>query len=156
MTGREIPEEVVALVESGVAAYLATASADRIPEATRFRGARVGPSRRTITIFVPSEQAGRTFENLRDNPRIALFLGQVSDYRSMQIKGHVIAIRPSTDEEHQLQARHMRAFIDAVGSIGAPVDQIERHAIWPSQAIEIGVDELFVQTPGPGAGRPWP
>ena len=156
MAGREIPEEIVPLVESGFAGYVATASANRVPEATRIRGARVGASRLTLTVYVPSAQAGRTLENLRHDPRIACFLGRVIDFCSVQIKGEVVAIRASNEEEREFQARHMRAFIDAVASIGGPAEFLARHAFWPSHAVEVRVEELFVQTPGPGAGRRWP
>jgi hypothetical protein len=156
MEGREIPEELVPLIEGGCAEYIATANAERVPEATRVRGARVGESRRTVTVFVPSAQAGCTVENLRHDPRIAFFLARVADLRALQIKGEVVAIRPSNEEERELQARHMRAFIDAVASIGGPAKYLERHVFWPSHAIEIRVGELFVQNPGPGAGRRWP
>jgi hypothetical protein len=153
--GREIPEELLLLIDSGFGGYLATADADQVPEATRVRGARVDPSRRIVTVFVPTAQSGRTLENLRVNPRVAFMFASVITLKAAQIKGETIAIRPSTDEEHALQERHMRAFIEAVESIGGPAKYLQRHAFKPSHAIEIRVAEVFVQTPGPGSGRPW-
>jgi hypothetical protein len=153
--GREIPEELVPLLDSGFGGFLGTASADQVPEATRVRGARVDESRRTLTVFVPTVQAARALENLRVNPRVAFMFASVITLQAAQIKGETIAIRPCTDEERALVERHMRAFIEAVESIGGPAKYLGRHACWPSHAIEIRVAEVFVQTPGPGSGRPW-
>jgi predicted pyridoxine 5'-phosphate oxidase superfamily flavin-nucleotide-binding protein len=154
--GREIPAELVPLLEGGPASWLGTCDAAGNPEATRVRGALVDETRRTLTAFVPTAQAGATFDNLRINPRVAVSFINVSDNRAVQIKGEVLSTRPSTAQEHKLQTLCMRAFIDAVASIGLQPELMKRHVLWPSTAVVIRVDEIFVQTPGPGAGRPWP
>jgi hypothetical protein len=154
--GREIPEEIVPLLEGGVATWMGTCDAAGLPEATRVRGARVGEARRTVTVFVPSAQAGVTFDNLRANPRVAVMFIDAAAYTCIQIKGEVLSTRPSTAAEQDLQAHHMRLFIAATAHMGLPAELVERHVSWPSAAVEIGVQEIFVQTPGPGAGRPWP
>jgi hypothetical protein len=153
--GPEIPEVLLPLIDRGFGGYLATADADHVPEATRVRGARVDPSRRRVTVFLPTAQSERTLENLRRNPRVAFLVGDVVSFQAAQIKGEAITVRPSTEEERALQERHMRAFVEAVAGIGGPAKYVQRHAFWPSHAVEIRVGEVFVQTPGPGSGRPW-
>jgi Pyridoxamine 5'-phosphate oxidase len=156
MSGREIPEEIVPLIEGSVASWLATCDGALVPEATRVRGVRVDPARFTLTVFVPTEQAGVTFENLRHNRRIALYFCRIADYRAVQLKGEVLSVRASNDDDRALQARFMSAFGEAVTTVGARRETVARFVYWPSHAVEIRVDEVFMQTPGLGSGRRWP
>src|SRR4051794_31352194 len=91
-------EDVAALVEGGCAAWLATCGRDGVPEATRVMGARVSRSGRSVVLYVPTDQAGLTFDNLRANGRLAVFFVRVTDYRAVQIKGSLASVEP-TDEE---------------------------------------------------------
>jgi hypothetical protein len=154
--GREIPEDLVAFVEGGTVSWLATCDAARTPEVARVRGARVEGTRRALTVFIPSEQSGKTFENLRASPRIAVSFCRITDYRAVQIKGEVLSVRPSDDGEREIQARNMSAFADDCVKLGHPRAPLERFTYWPSMAALVRVDELFVMTPGQGAGRAWP
>jgi hypothetical protein len=152
----EIPKEIVPLVEGGVASWLATCGTAGIPEAARVRGTRVHAGRATLTLLVPHEQSGTTFANLDANRRIAVFYCRVTDYAAVQIKGDVLGLRPSDDRDRETQALHMDAFIEACAGLGVPRELMRRHAYWPSLALDVLVRQLYVQTPGPEAGRSWP
>jgi hypothetical protein len=151
----QVPEELVALLDEGVAAWLATHDADLFPEAVRIWGARVGPDRRTLTLYVPDEQAGRTFDNARENGQLAAFFCRMTDYRAAQVKGELIALRPTSDTERERQAEYARAFVATSIAVGTPREPTERLAFLPSTAVDLRVREVYVQTPGPGAGLPW-
>src|SRR5262249_52065570 len=148
MPCREIPEEIVSLVEGGGIAMLATCGADLMPECTRVRGARVSQTRREVIVYVPVAQAGNTFENLRDQRRAAVSFTDVTNYRTVQIKGEVLSVRTADASEQELQARHMREFAAAIKSLGYRSDPAATFVYWPSNAVEIRVDQLYMQTPG--------
>jgi hypothetical protein len=90
VVGLAIPEDVVELVEGGVAAWIATCDASRAPMTARVLGSRVGATRRTLTCYVPTEPSGRTLENLTTSSQIAVFYCRVFDYRAVQIKGELL------------------------------------------------------------------
>jgi hypothetical protein len=153
--GLEIPANVVELIEGGVATWVATRDETNAPFMARAVGTRVGPQRRTLAIFVPNEQGGRTLDNLRANARIAVMWGRPTDFRAAQIKGRLIGFRPSDFHDRQFQEQYMGRFMDASAKTGMSRDLYARMIYWPSTAIEVAVEEVFVQTPGPGAGAPW-
>jgi hypothetical protein len=151
----QVPEELVELLEDGVAAWLATHDAELSPEAVRVWGTRVGPDRRTLTLYVSDEQAGRTYDNARANGQLAVFFCRMTDYRAAQVKGELIALRPTSDDERERQAEYARAFIATSIVVGTPREPTERLAFLPSTAMELRVREVYMQTPGTGAGLPW-
>lgn len=134
---------------------MATCDDARAPETVRVMGTRVGDARHTLTAYLPLVQSHRTVDNLRKNRRIAVFYGRVTDYRAVQIKGALVTLRSTDASDRERQVRYLRDFTEACAKIGLSPSLMGRLAFWPSIAVEMEVDELFAQTPGPQAGTPW-
>jgi hypothetical protein len=157
MTRTEIAplaEDVVALVEGSTAAWVATCGAGGAP-ATRVMGARASREAASVTLYMPLDQAGLTLENLRLNPRLAAFFCHLPTYRAVQLKGMAKEIREADAREHELQARYRTGFAEACAQVGILRALAESFRCWPSMAVEMTVDEVYVQTPGPNAGALW-
>jgi hypothetical protein len=152
--GIEIPRDVVELVEGGAAAWMGTCDGARVPEAARIMGARVHESRRALTAYLPAEQSGRTLQNLRECPELSIFFCVVFTFRAVQIKGALVRVREAEPHERAIQERYSKEWVEANAKVGMPPELIARMKYWPSMAIEMSVREMFVQTPGPGAGAP--
>ncbi len=148
----EITDELVQVIEGGTAAWMATADRELRPTATRVMGASFVRGRDRLALFVPTEQASRTFTNLDHSSQLAVFFCRVTDYRAVQIKGTVVSRRAASDEDRTYQQRYMTAFVEACTSIGMSRRVMESLAYWPSTRIEIDVEASFEQTPGPRAG----
>jgi hypothetical protein len=148
-----ISDEVAALVESGTAAWLATCDRERRPSAVRVMGARFNDTRDRLTLYVPIEQAGHTFDNLAHGSQLAICFVRITDYKAVQLKGSLIDVRLATEREQAEQQRYMRDFIDAIVSVGLPRTVWERMTFWPSKRVEIRIASSFVQTPGTRAGE---
>jgi hypothetical protein len=116
-------------------------------------GSRVGEDRRTVVLYVPSDQAGATFDNLRENGRLAVFYCRVTNYRALQIKGALIELRPTRDEETELQARYTHDFATEGSKVGLPYEVTAALRLSPSMAVEMTIEEVYAQTPGPQAGE---
>jgi hypothetical protein len=150
-----IPDDLVPLIEGGAATWMATRGAGLEPELVRVMGSLVGEGGRTLTAYLPLEQARRTLANLEVYPEAAIFFARLTDYRSVQVKGEVVAVRGTDAEEVERQARYGQEFADVCARIGIPRDLVATLTYWPSRAVEVEVRELYVQTPGPNAGAPW-
>jgi hypothetical protein len=73
--------------------------------------------------------------------------------RSIQLKGTVTAVEPVTDEDHARAARFADEFFTAIHETdGTEVALVERMQPYDYVACTIVVDDLYDQTPGPGAG----
>jgi hypothetical protein len=151
----ELPTDLVELIEGCPAGWIATSRAVGAPEAARLMGASPGHARGSITVFLPTEQSGKTLENLRAHPRASVFFGDVQTLRTAQIKCDVLSIRPSRREDRNVQASYLRVFADSCVEVGIPREISMRMTLWPSVVVELRARELWVQTPGRQAGQPW-
>lgn len=149
-----ISDEVFAFLTGGKSMVVGTRDAQLVPEATRAVGLRAWPDRRHVSIFLPDVAAARALQNLRDNGRIAIALSNPPDHRSLQLKGRVTALTPCTEEE----AAAVRAYVSEVAQvldvIGLPAHLVSRINCLPCTRADVRVEEIFLQTPGPGAGSP--
>ena len=147
-------DEVVELLGSGVVISVATRDAALAPELVPAMGSRPGRDRRTLTVFVPRVLAGATLANLEDNGHLAVTATRPSDHKSLQIKGRARGVRDAADADRPMLEMLRGAMIEQLATFGMPRTITRRLTFWPSVAIDVDVNDVFVQTPGPGAGRP--
>ena len=146
--------ELSGFVQSGVSVLIGTRDVDLVPEACRGLGARVERGRREVTVFVPEVTGTRTFDNLRDNGRIAVCFSRAIDHRSVQLKGRVLSIEPATDDDRIVIDVYRASIAHAWGELGFPPRITMSITHWPAVAVRFAVESVFEQTPGPRAGVP--
>jgi hypothetical protein len=105
-------------------------------------------------VYLPSAVAGPTLQNLEDNGRIAMTLTRPIDHKSVQLKGRALRTRPSEASDRELQAVHRAALTEQFAAVGVPRSATRRLVWWPSVAVEVELEQVFTQTPGPRAGEP--
>jgi hypothetical protein len=135
-----------------VSLLVGTASPDLAPDCVRAVGVRVWADARTFTVLLPAATAGDTIANLRSNPRLALTMSQIPSHRTLQMKGRVLAINEGTEADRYFATRYRASLAEELAFIGQPPANTERLGIWPCWAIDVEIEVVFVQTPGPQAG----
>jgi hypothetical protein len=139
------------LLEDGAAFYLATRDAENLPDVAVLAGATRGPEPGTLTVYM-AEGWTQTIANLGDNGRAAVTVARLADYRTFQLKGVCLGVRAAREDERPTIARQHDAFARA-----ADFEQlghvVRSWSYWPSVAIDIRVEQVFAQTPGPGTGQ---
>jgi hypothetical protein len=102
----------------------------------------------------------RTIGNLRDNGRVAVTFALPADSHAIQLWGRCIGTgRPRRDDLTAVQ-QHRDAFARLNAGLGVPLAFVE--ALWQRElagspdmvTIRFVVEQIFNQTPGPGAGSP--
>ena len=149
----QLSRELAELIEGGISMLIGTRDAALRPECVRGVGTLVGPDRSTLTVFVPAELAARTLANLEDNGAIAVTFSQLSNHRTVQVKGKLRSLRRARRSERPLLERYVAAFAEQLHFTGCSRRIVRRLRYWPSVALELEIGDLFAQTPGPGAGR---
>lgn len=147
-----IPEDLVPFIESGVSILVGTRDAQSRPYAMRAVGVKVHDGRRTLTVYVPDGPGARALANLRDTQRIALTFTRPLDHRSIQVKGEVTAMRAAAGDERAFLESYLEAWGEHVELVGLPRALGSRLTYWPSTAVDVSIDAIFQQTPGPSAG----
>jgi hypothetical protein len=118
-------------------------------------GAVVHDDRQTVTVFVPAARSERVLRDLRENGRIAVGVSLAS-HEAYQLKGTYVSSRPTDDADRARQEARRAALLESALEAGYP-ETIARPltlglAYTPGVAITFRAEEVFLQTPGPGAG----
>ncbi len=150
-----IPDRVVEVLHGPTWIQIGSRDEALRPAHTVAVGAVVHDDRQTVTVFVPTARSGRVLRDLTGNGRIAVGLALAS-HESYQLKGTYISSRPTDDTDRARQEARRAALLASALEAGYP-ETIARPlalglAITPGVAITFRAEQVFLQTPGPGAG----
>jgi hypothetical protein len=150
-----IPAKIVRFLEERAnIGFAGTRDANLVPRGHRVCGWQIAPDGRTLTAFVPAASAEPIVAALRENGRMAITLEEVGTHETYQIKGRYVSHRPVRPSEVEFANRARERFLKGVRTF------LDDHLIAamnlsipaPGLAVEIAVEEVFLQTPGPDAG----
>lgn len=148
-----VPQNLLTLFDEPVIMHLGTRSASLEPASTLAFGAQLVNRGLELTVFTPVVTAAETLANLRDNGNMALAVVRPIDHRSLQIKGVWLGERRTDEADRAFLARYRDLLTEEMGLVGIPRSMWHRLIWWPCVALRMEVREVFVQTPGPNAGR---
>lgn len=146
-----IDRALTAFLERGCAMVVGTVSADGEPHAQRGWGCSVvGPT--TVRLLLDSSDEVLA-DHISSGGRIAVTSADVRDLRSVQLKGRVTGVEaPSEADLGRCEEHNEELFTDIFETDFFPRRLTERMVPPGYLVAVIEVEELFDQTPGPGAG----
>lgn len=115
-------------------------------------GARVDGATGVLTVFVPDAMGDRVLPAVRASRLAAVVLGEPSSHETYQLKGDVTEVRPMTAADDAVQDIFMAKMGGVMAQLGFPVADWKFPPPHPGTAVVIQVRDVYVQTPGPGAG----
>jgi hypothetical protein len=151
--GAMIPESLVSFLESGISVLVGSANERHMPSCARAAGAIVSADRARLTVLIPKIPGEDVLADLEKIRRGAVMFSRAIDHRTLQLKGSVVRVRPANSDEVSHAIAYRRAFAEMLQHVGLPRALTESMAIEPCVAVELEVDEIFRQTPGPEAGE---
>jgi hypothetical protein len=151
-----LPPEYVTHAESGVSLLVGTCSAELSPDCVRGVGVRVWPDACHLTVLVPSATSAVSLANLAANPRVAVTLCHIPTHRTVQVKGRVLAVREGGEADRALATVYLERLARDLAWVGQPAANTLRLGHWPCKAIDLAIDVVYAQTPGPVAGHKMP
>lgn len=148
-----IPQKYVDFVQGHTLHFVGSRDAKLRPMFSWAFGATVNAQEDTITFYVPNVEGAKTLSNFEDNGMVALTVSDAGTHETYQFKGPRLEIRPSEDKDTAIQDIHQSKVVSYLGARGYPEEIFTGFAIYPSTAVTFKVEDVFVQTPGPGAGN---
>lgn len=135
-------------------AFAGTRDADLVPYGHRVSAWRLGADGRTLTALVSEKFTGRLIESLEANGEFALTVEEFPSHETYQFKGRYLSHRPLQPEDHELVDRVRDRFVKSLRHVApdAPEHMLKAFILRPALAVDFEVREVFLQTPGPGAG----
>jgi len=151
-----IPPKIIRFLEERASVALAGARDNNlVPSGYRVSGWQASADGRTITIYVGSAWSDGLLDALKSNGRIAVTFEEVGTHETYQLKGRYVSDRPVRPEEVGVANRSRDRFVKGLTTLfpNQPVGAMLAPSIpEPALAIVFEVSEVFLQTPGPGAG----
>ena len=150
-----IPEKIARFLEQrAIVAFAGTRNRDLVPFGHRVSGWSIGADGRTLTAFTPEPLTAGLVESLQDNGELALTVEDFPAHETYQFKGRYVSHRPAHREDIAIVDRIRERFMKNMRTIfsGVPEALVGAFISKPAFAVEFEVCEIYVQTPGPGAG----
>ena len=92
-------------------------------------------------------------QTLEIGSRVSLFVGVIS-HEAYNVKGDVTDLRDVYDDERQACNDLRKQMYSLYGELGIPENLAEKYWLKPTNlAVVFSVEKVFVQTPGPDAGK---
>lgn len=107
----------------------------------------------TITVYVPVVTSQETLANVATTRRLAVLCTYPLDHFSLQMKGLSRGVRVAGPGEEAFVRERLGQWAEMLEAIGTPRRITLGTAHWPAFAIDMSVEEVFDQTPGPKAGN---
>ncbi len=149
-----LEDDVAAFISGPVMMIAATRDEAMRPHIGRGCGADFDPDAGDITLLASSTQWPEFCANARPGTPIALTVCRPDDYKSLQVKGQIVGISPATGAEKERARRYLDAMLAVMADLG--VTRLQLSTVLTDAdlvAIRFWPADLFVQTPGPGAGE---
>jgi hypothetical protein len=140
--------------EGGISVILGTADAACVPACCRGIALKLAPDFSRLIAYVPVATSRDVISNAASTRRAAVVVTRPIEHSSVQMKGTVETVRLAGDEEAPFVRQRLDDFADVLHAIGIPRRLTRSSTHWPAFAIELKIDDVFDQTPGPRAGVP--
>lgn len=149
-----IDDELKAFLESGCALIVGFAMADRTPLASRAWGLDVldAATGRIHLLVVPDDLLPLGAQG-PVGLRVAITGAHVESLRSVQLKGTITGQAAATPDDWERCQAYCDDFFGTIERVDRfPKEEIARSAPVRLASLTVEVEEMFDQTPGPGAG----
>ena len=139
-------------VEPGVSVIVGSVDSAGNPACCRAVGLRTEDDLATVTVFVPVATSQETMAHVAATQRLAVVTTHPISHCATQLKGIVERTRAAREDEKPFIADHFGGFGGVLNAIGYPLRITRSIAQWPAHALEMRVEEIYEQSPGPKAG----
>ena len=150
-----IPGKLIRFLEQDAnLGFAGSRDRDLVPFGHRVSGWRIGADQRTMTVLFPDEFLSRLVESLQENRELAVTIEAFPSHETYQFKGHYLSHRDVDGADVEAADRVRRRWVKSLRMLytDAPEDVLKGFVSPPSLAVDVEVLEIFLQTPGPGAG----
>ena len=138
--------------DGGTSVLVGSADSGAVPACCRGIAVSTDATLARATVYVPVATSRDVIANAATSKKLAVMITRVVEHVGIQLKGTVEAIRLAGDDEGPFVRRRLQEFAEVVDEIGLPRRIFLSVNHWPAFAVEIAVEEVFDQTPGPRAG----
>ncbi|WP_378944616.1 hypothetical protein [Mesorhizobium sp. ANAO-SY3R2] len=148
-----IGADVAAFIDGPVMILVSTRNDEGRAFIARGTGARFDRATGCIDVLVNSGLWPEVAGHAVPEARIAVTVVRPGDYRAYQVKGRICEVAAASGAEQARGRAYVERMFDVMGDLGVNRVQLS-HTLtdWDLVRFSFTPTDLFVQTPGPGAG----
>jgi hypothetical protein len=155
--GIAIPGVLLRFLERASIAYAGTRDRGLVPHFHWVAGWRTERDPGRLSFFVAPPFEARLLQDVTQCPRIALTIESIGPHETYQFKGSFAGSRKPASADHaafeQCRGRFVRDVTAIEKRFNFTARTLERYVGDAALVVTLEVQEIFLQTPGPGAGR---
>jgi hypothetical protein len=140
--------------ERGMSLYAGAVGTHGVPVGCRAVALTASPDLSKATLYVPMATSRELLAGVAATKRIAVVATYPPDHGTVQLKGLAGGVRLAEEGERELIRDRIDGFAEVLHRLGYPLRIVRAVNHWPAFAIDMTIDELYEQTPGPNAGMP--
>jgi hypothetical protein len=150
-----IPGKILTFLQDrGTVAVSGTRDENLIPQIQFVSGWEVESDKRTIRCSIHEAYADNLISSLEENGQFSLTVEQIGSHETYQFKGNYVGSTRPNSADLEAHQRIKNRFAKVVSQMfGFPEDICLAYTPRPSLLVRFTVREIFLQTPGPGAGH---
>ena len=142
------------LQDRGTIGVSGTRDVNRVPHVHYVSGWDVEPDHQTLRCSINRAYLDHLFTSLEENGQFSLTVEQIGTHETYQLKGTYAGSAELNDEDVAAHQRMTERFAKAVSQLfGYSEEDCRAFISPPSVVVRFTVREIFLQTPGPGAGH---
>ena len=116
-------------------------------------GSIVNDTKTNITCLVRSSESSDVLNILKKSPKISYYVGMIT-HEAYNFKGEFQEVFSLDSDALNISENYRNNLIDVLSSLGLDKDAIEnRYKVAPDLGVNFKVNKVFIQTPGPEAGK---
>ena len=147
-----IPDLTLSALENGFG-HFGVASNNNKTRHVDTLGVNVDSKNSTLTCYVKNDETKEVLEFLNESGRISFFVGMIT-HEAYNFKGQFVEVINLSRDDLEASNIYRNKIIDTITSIGMSKEgALSKYGIIPDIGIKFKVDKVFVQTPGPDAGK---
>jgi hypothetical protein len=139
-------------LDGGTSVLVGTVDSQGMPSCCRAIAIKTDDDLKTATVYVPMATSQRILLDIATTHRLAVVATLIVEHVSVQLKGTAINARLARDDEATFVEDRLQMFEDVLHGVGVPRRLTRSIAHWPVFIVDMRVEEVFEQTPGPNAG----
>lgn len=150
----EIPGIILDFLNRATIGVAGTRDLHLVPHVHRVSGWRVEPDREVLVCSITAAFTPHLMESVEDNGQFSLTIEEIGPHEAYQFKGRFVDAQPCVEADRHAAERVRERFVKVVSPMfGMSPESCRTFCMSPDLAVRFRVQEIYVQTPGPGAGR---
>jgi hypothetical protein len=154
MTAIRMPGRLLRFLEQHAnMAFAGTRDRELVPHGHRVSGWFVHADGQSMVVLIPELFMAHLVDSLQENGEFSLTVGEFPSHETYQFKGRYLRHWPVRPEDHAIVERIRDRLLRSIRHVRIDAERLLNAYVQPpAVAVEFEIREVFVQTPGPGAG----